>query len=391
MEGHIRERKNKDGTTSYQVIVRYKDEKGKWRQLSGTAKKPREAQRLKAQLLNKALNGEIITYSSISLGEYLLKYLEDVAKSNLTYSTYNRYKGIIDKKINPDIGDIQLKEVKPIHIQDFYTDHIKNGTSSTTVKQYHAILHKALNQAVKWELISTNPAMSVEKPKKAKTTLQVWDENQLYAVLNKLEKYSVYLAVLIAVTTGMRLGEVCGLQWKNVDLKNKILYVRKQLQSIDGALELCNLKTESSVRKIHLIDYTVDKLEVEYKKQEELKIYFTDKDMNRHMENNFVICKEDGSPYDPDYISKNYRRVMKDYKICEKLKIPYIRFHDLRHTHATLLLKAGVNPKVVAERLGHSSISMTLNTYSHVLPDMQEDATKKLSNLINNSINKNDN
>ncbi len=95
-----------------------------------------------------------------------------------------------------------------------------------------------------------------------------------------------------------------------------------------------------------------------------------------------MVCKEDGAPYDPDYISRNYRRVMKDYKICEKLKIPYIRFHDLRHTYATLLLTADVNPKVVAELMGHSTVSMTLNTYSHVLPSLKENAISKLENLL---------
>lgn len=131
-----------------------------------------------------------------------------------------------------------------------------------------------------------------------------------------------------------------------------------------------------------MIDYTVEKLEVEYKKQKEHRVYFGDKDVNRHMDNNFVICKEDGSPYDSDYISRNYRTSMKDYKICEKLKILYIRFHDLRHTYATLLLTADVNPKVVAKLMGHSIVSMILNIYSHVLHSLKENAISKLENLL---------
>ncbi|WP_454053313.1 tyrosine-type recombinase/integrase [Clostridium sp. Marseille-Q7071] len=104
--------------------------------------------------------------------------------------------------------------------------------------------------------------------------------------------------------------------------------------------------------------------------------------MNKHIGNNFLVCKEDDSSYDPDYISRNYRRIMKDYKICEKLKIPYIRFHDLIHIYTTLLLIADVNPKVVAKLMGHSTVSMTLNIYSHVLPSLKENAISKLENLL---------
>lgn len=299
-------------------------------------------------------------------------------KPQLANSTWKRYKIAIDKIIIPKLGDKNLDKIKPTDINNLYSYCIDElGNSTTTVRQYHWILSKAFKNAYKWKIIDYNIMDTVEPPKKVKRELTVYTKDQLFLLLNRVKSMTCYIPVLLAGTTGMRLGEICGLRWKDVNLDKKELYVTRQLQIVDDKLELLQLKTSSSKRSIPLLSETIGPLT----ELQQIQEYNKSKHEN-YDENNYVVCKEDGSPYEPNYISRNYTRVMKQYKVCEQLKIPYIRFHDLRHTYATMLLTADVNPKVVSELMGHSTVSMTLNTYSHVLPSLKEDAIGKLENLI---------
>lgn len=312
------------------------------------------------------------------------KYINDWIKTiepQLANSTWKRYKIAIDKILIPKLGNKYLDKIKASDINNLYLYCINElGNSTTTVRQYHWILSKAFKNALKWKYISYNVMDSIDPPKKAKKELTVYTNTQLFTLLDSLQKFTCFIPVMLASTTGLRLGEICGLRWKDVDLEQKVVSVTRQLQDVNGELELLQLKTTNSNRKVPLLEYTISKLK-------ELKIIqdFNKTQNNNYNKNDFLVCKEDGSPYSPDYISKNYRRVMKEYKICEKLELPYIRFHDLRHTYATMLLSANVNPKVVAELVGHSSVSMTLNVYSHVLPSLKENAISKLENLISSN------
>ncbi|QAA35233.1 site-specific integrase [Clostridium manihotivorum] len=271
-----------------------------------------------------------------------------------------------------------LNKIKPTNINKLYLHCINDlGNSSTTVRQYHWILSKAFKDALKWKIIEYNIMDSIEPPKKVKKELTVYDKDQLFKLLDRIKHMTVYMPVLISSTTGMRLGEVCGLRWKDVDLDNKVIYVTRQLQEVKGKLELLELKTSTSKRAIPIIEDTRRALE----DLKDICEYNKSNHANYHKEG-FVICKGDGTPYDPEYVSRNYRRVMKQYKVCTDLNIPYIRFHDLRHTYATLMLEAGVNPKIVSGLLGHNTVGMTLNTYSHRLPRFDETAVSKLEDLL---------
>ncbi|WP_278382486.1 site-specific integrase [Clostridium tyrobutyricum] len=211
---------------------------------------------------------------------------------------------------------------------------------------------------------------------------------QLNKLLDAIKDKTIFTPVMLAATTGMRLGEICGLKWENTNLENGFIQLEHQLQEENKDLKLVPLKTLSSQRKIVLLDYTIEELKKLKLKQEENKKYLGG---NYHDED-FVVCQSNGLPYHPTYISRNYRRILKDNKyrinvngkaknvsLYEALKIPLIRFHDLRHTHATFLLSQNTNPKIVSERLGHSSIKTTLDIYSHVLPGMQEHAIDNLN------------
>ncbi|MBV4429404.1 tyrosine-type recombinase/integrase [Clostridium tyrobutyricum] len=313
----------------------------------------------------------------IKFSKFIVDWLNTI-KPQLANSTWTRYKIAVDKILLPSLGDKYLDKIKPSDINAIYLHCINDlGNSTTTIRQYHWILSKAFKNALKWKIIDYDIMTTIDPPKKAKRELTVYNKDQLFLLLDRIKNLTCYMPVLLSSTTGIRLGELCALRWKDVNLKDKEIYITRQLQKVDGKLELLELKTSTSKRKIPLLDYTIKGLEGLKQIQE----YNKSKNKN-YDKRNFVICKEDGSPYEPNYISKNYTRVMKQYRACKELKIPYIRFHDLRHTYATMLLTANTNPKVVSELMGHSTVSMTLNTYSHVLPSLKENAINKLENLL---------
>ncbi len=286
---------------------------------------------------------------------------------------------------------MELTKIKPINVQDFYTKSLKK-VSGTTARHFHTLLNIAFNQAIKWQMIYINPCFYVSKPKNNKKKLNIWDKEQLNKFLNVIQGLIIYLPCVITAATGIREGEICGLRWENVDLDKKIIYVKEQYQWDENGLALSDLKTPDSIRNISISNNLAAVLEVEYTRQEENRNYFK----SAYDSRGFVVCQNDGRPYDPKYISRNFRRILKKanhkkiepdgvikkVKLYELLDIPIIRFHDLRHTHASLLLKTGINPKVISEKLGHSTVKMTLDTYASILPNMQKEAAEKADNFF---------
>lgn len=375
LRGHIRRR----GAT-YSIIVDIgSDEDGKRKQkwYSGYKTK-KDAEKALNNILVRLENGQFFTTEKMFLHQYLSMWLEDYAQLSLAYKTFTSYKDNIEKYINPHIGNISLQKLKPLHIQSFYKKCLADlSLSGTSTLYLHRILHVALKQAVKWQLLNTNPTDSVEPPKKGKEEMIVLDSSQVKNLLKRLEGTTLYMPVLLAVTTGARRAELCAARWSKIDFESKTLYIDSQLQkNKNNDLELMPTKTKSSKRTIELLSYTIPILKEHLEKQ----IHNKETLGEDYIDGDFVLCKIDGNPYDPDYITRNFARYMT--KLSKELSIPKIRFHDLRHTHATLLLKQGVHIKVVSERLGHASVSITLDTYSHVLPNMQKEAAKKLNDLL---------
>ena len=385
------ELKKRGATWTYVVDVGIDPITGKRKRKSeGSFRTKGDCRAAASKIINEVENGTYYKVSDITIKEFLEKYLTTI-KPNLAIKTFTTYKYLSDLYLVKNLGSMKVKDLKPLHIQDLYNKILKDK-SPTTVRHLHNYLHKALNLAVKWQMAKTNPSDDVEKPKRAKPELHVLNENQLNSLLTALEKSSIHLIVCIAAGTGMREAEICGLQWDNVDVDNKILYVKNQLQR-DESKELNNakLKTNNSYRKIQLPKMVISALKKQTITQAEDKQYFGD----NYNKNNYVVTQSNGNPYDPSYISRNFNRVTKEYKhkiknetdeikeltLSQMLNIPKIRFHDLRHTHATLLLKLGLSPKVVAERLG-DTVATIMNTYAHVLPDMQKEAAEKLDDIF---------
>lgn len=370
MRGHVR----KHGTGwQYTIELEPDPTTGKRRQKSkGGFNTKKECEKAMNQLIVELEKGNYFEASSITLKEYLIYWMDNYASTNVAPSTLKRYK-ISISDINSYLGGTLLSKLKPINIQNLYTKLLEEKQQSkSTILKTHRTLSIALKHAVNWQLINSNPCNNVQPPRPDKIDMKVWDVKAANKFLVTIKNDVIYLPVLIALQTGLREGELCALKWENVDLTSKTLSVKYTLQKINEKLSLKEPKTKKSKRTIALMDSTINILK-EYKKQQALyKLTLGEEYYNE----NYVCAWNDGRPFDPLYLSKKFP------KLIEKYNFPYIRFHDLRHTHATMLLQQGVNPKIVSERLGHSTISITLDTYSHVLPNMQKEAAEKLNELF---------
>lgn len=375
MRGHIKKR----GSTW--TIVFYVEVDGKKKQKwIGGFKTKREAEAALAEYIQKATSGEITLAKDITFADFLQEWVKNYCEANLAPRTLRRYSEIIRIYLIPRLGNIKLQDLRPFHIQQHYTWLLNKeegpGLAPATVLYQHRIIHEALKHAVRWQLIPRNPAEAVEPPKVRKVEINVLTPEQVTGLLNHLlqERHVLFIPTLLAVTTGMRRGEICGLQWEDIDFEKSCLYIRHQLQRIDGRLVLRETKTAGSRRPVALDDTTLGLLKTHRKAQMENRLMFGPE---YEVANAGYVCTwPDGRLIDPDYITKAFAKVL------DKIGLPRVRFHDLRHTHATLLLQEGVNPKIVSERLGHTDIRITLNTYSHVLPSIQKEAAEKVASKL---------
>ena len=357
--------------------------KQKWTTLRGTKK---EAQAELTRLLNEINTGEYIEPSRMLVSEYLKRWLKDYAEPSVSPKTNERYAQIIRDNINPTLGNYQLSKLKPLHIQSFYTDCLtsgrkdgKGGLAAQTVLHFHRLLHRALSQAVKWQLLARNPVDAVEPPRPQRQEMNAINEADTALLLDKLAGSSLFSPVLFAITTGLRRGEVLALRWKDVNLVEGRITVNQSLEQTKDGLRFKSPKTERSRRQVPLPSVTLDLLKEHKKKQNEERLRLGPIYQN----NNLVFPRPDGSTMPPDSFSTNFAAFIR------RSGLKHIRFHDLRHSHATQLLLQGVHPKIVSERLGHSNISITLDTYSHVLPGMQEDAVLKIDTSLRLAIQNN--
>ncbi|HNX29713.1 MAG TPA: tyrosine-type recombinase/integrase [Syntrophomonadaceae bacterium] len=336
--------------------------------------------------------GEYMELGKILLRDYLKKWIKDYCEPNLASKTLESYKCIINKYILPNMGGIKVNALKAAHIQDYYTLMTKGkkqggaGLSNTSVLYHHRIFHEALSHAVNWGYIPYNPADRVKPPRKDTPEMKTLSMESAQYVLDNYRDHKTYLPVLLAIKTGMRQGEICGLRWENVDLQTGIISVTHALQRQGKELVLKEPKTKKSRRSIPVPDDVTKELRRVKARQAEDRLSLG----KGYDPRGFICAWEDGRPFEPDWVSKQWRKIIKDD--AEKAKkeltdrhIPDgVRFHDLRHTHATILLSQGVNLKVVQERLGHESISTTGDIYSHVTPSMQNEAVNALNAVFGN-------
>jgi len=367
----------KRGRNSYSIVIplgtdpqtgKYKHQ---WLSVKGTK---REAECRLSEVLHQLDTGTFMKPGKTTFREYIEKWLEDYAKPNLSPRGFERYRGLIRKHLIPDMGGITLTQLKPEHLQRHYTLKLNEGLSARTVRYHHGVIHKALQTAIKWGLLNRNVADSVDVPRVRRTDMQIWDEDDIARFLEAAKGGPYYALFHTALYTGMRRSELLGLRWQDIDFILSQIYVNRGLHHLkDGSYVFTEPKSTRSRRTIALSPSAFLVLHDHYEKCKlegiMLGLPLSDNDL--------VFGTLEGKPLRPNTITRAWAI------LAARAGVKVIRLHDARHTHASLMLKQGIHPKIVQERLGHASIQMTLDTYSHVTPGLQQAAAERFDELLN--------
>lgn len=393
MTGSIEKR----GKNSYRLVV-FKgydlDGKAIRHQKTIHCKNKSEAQTELAKFLTQVESGLVIDGSVPTFAQFVQIWTRDYALKELAPSTYYRYKRMLETRIIPYFGHYKLDKIKPTDIMRFY-DLLEQDTqlvrkknnngkktrkplSQKTILEHHRLLSAMLHKAVYWQLIVSNPAERVQPPKTKKPIRPHYDEDQTRILVDNLEKLTgnnikYRVAILLDIFTGARLGELVGLEWNDVDLKNGIININKSSQYLSQkGVFTKSPKTESSIRDVAIPDFIVSLLE-EYKLwYEEQKLICGD----FWYESDRLFVQDNGKPIHPSTISKWFEKFVK------QIGLPVINFHGLRHTNATLLIAQQVDVATVSARLGHAQITTTYNFYVHPLKSHDKMAGNVLENLL---------
>ena len=322
--------------------------------------------------LKAVQDGLPVPSDQLKVGRYLQDWLH-TAQPRLRPSTWHRYEQLIRVYALPALGALALSRLEPRHLERLYADGLTSGAAPATVRQLHAVLRSALGQAAQWGTVVRNVALLVRPPRLTRHDLTPLSAAQARALLDAAQAERFAALYVLAITTGMRLGELLGLCWRDVDLETGQLHVQHTMLRLPDGLKLREPKTPQSRRRIALTPQAVAALRRHRAQQamERLQIgaAWADHDL--------VFANAIGRPVEQgNLLSRSF------WPLLARAALPRIRFHDLRHTCATLLLQQGVHVKIVSEMLGHSNIKITLDVYSHVLPDMQTPAVDAMDRLL---------
>jgi integrase len=335
-------------------------------------KNKKQAQEYLTQKLNDLDKGAFIEPANLTVSEYLDKWAETALKPRVRPKTFDSYMLLIDLYIKPNIGAYKLAKLTPLAIQQMYSTMLGNGLAPRTIRYTHAVLKSALKQAIKWQMLRSNPADNVDLPKQTRQEMNVLTPEQAKCFLEACvyNRWGILFELLLV--SGMRPGEALGLKWEDVDWKNNRIHVKRALSRTKEGWRLEEPKTPQSRRTILLPEEVMQDLKEHRRAQAEEKLA-----SSSYTDYGLVFACNNGEPLEERNIVNRFFK-----PLLKEAGLPDIRLYDLRHTCATLLLAAGENPKVVSERLGHAKITQTLGTYSHVLPTMQEEATRKLGEML---------
>ncbi len=347
-----------------------------------------------AKFVTEVQNGLVVDGKSLRFSEFTEIWKRDYGSKELAHTTYKRYCRMLETRLLPYFGHFYINKIRPTDIMKFYDllekdtqlvrksgnngEKTKKPLSGKTILEHHRLLRAMLHKAVYWQLIVANPAERVQAPKARKPKRKSYDDEQTKILLENLEKLSIEetkykVAIILTVFTGVRLGELMGLEWQDVDFKNGIISINRSSQYLaDKGVFTKTPKTESSIREVAIPDFVISLLE-EYKLwyEEQKSLYgelWTD--------SNRLFVQADGKPMHPSTISKWFVRYV------AQIGLPVINFHGLRHTNATLLISQNIDVAVVAARLGHAQITTTFNFYVHPIISHNRKAGNVLENLL---------
>jgi len=333
-------------------------------------KTQKEVKQALRDLQLKELQGLRLVASSMFLKDYMPEWVE-LHKNAIRPHTYSSYESITRVHLVPRIGKYKLKNLSPEIINKTWVEMLKEGHSPTIVVHCHRTLHNALNFAVKRNLITINPCSSVTAPKRTPKEIHSLDSQEIEGVLEEARATYYHPIIFTALQTGARRNELLALDWRDIDLNRGVIHISKSMHLGKGGLITMHPpKTKKGKRSVSLSPEAILFLKAELQAQLDNGLYHGFK----VSENTPVFINPLGPRILPDAVTHGFKKIIRKLNLNDS-----IDFHDTRHTHATLLLRNGVHPKIVQERLGHSSISLTLDTYSHVIPNMQTDAIQSFT------------
>jgi integrase len=318
------------------------------------------------------------------VAEFLDRWLEDI-KSKVAPRTHERYVEIVRKNLVPALGAVVLTKLQPMQISDAYTKALsdgrrdgRGGLSASTVHYMHVILKAAMGHAVRWQMLARNPVDAVDPPKIERSAMRTYDLAQTAELIDTTRGTRMTMTVILAVLCGLRRGEIAALRWRNINLAAAQLAVTESAEQTRAGVRYKQPKS-GRARTVALSARVVNELRSHRAQQAQelllLGIPLTD--------DAFVVAQADGCPLQPRTITHQWHLLLSKNKA-----LPRIRFHDLRHAHATHMLSSGVHPKIASERLGHSKVGITMDLYSHVMPGMQEDAAARVDRDLADVINR---
>ena len=370
-EGNIRKRK--DGRWEGRFTAGHDPATGKQIIKNVLGKTQAEVKEKLKKVLLEAGQIDFAKSGKYTVGAWMDEWFENVAKIKVRPSSHQTYKGYIDNHIKPNIGNIPLEKLTTMDLQKFYrklltkgrVERIESkeqpkGLSAKTVRNINQVISSAMDLAVAQKIIPANPTNACELPKVEHQEMQTIPAEQLQAFLQEAKATGVYEMYYIELATGLRRGELLGLKWTDIDWKNGTIKVRRQVARVDGQIVEAPLKTKNSYRTVTISHQAIEVLKVQKAKTHD----------------QYVFASPNGGPISPDSVNNMLKRVL------ERAGIPKVRFHDLRHTFATIALQNGVDIKTVSGMLGHFSAGFTLDTYAHVTTSAQKEAAQTMGNIL---------
>jgi integrase len=368
-EGTIYRRKDGGWCTQYAV---YTSKGRKRKTLYGKTRQEVAAKLAKG--LSDREGGLSFDAENLKLGEYLERWLTDSVRDSVRDVTYRGYDRQVRNHITPTLGNIKLKALTPTHARGLYRDKTDAGLSPRTVQYVHVTLHKALKQAVNDGLVPRNVTEAVKPPQLRREEIKPLTSKQAKMFLKAVRGDRLEALYVLAITAGLRQGELLGLRWEDLDIERGTLQICRTLSGSKQGNPIFSIpKTAKGKRSVRLTDMAVDALQ----RHRQLQIEERQSLDGLWQEYGLVFTTQIGTPVNRhNLVNRSFKPLLKHAGLLE------IRFHDLRHTCATLMLCGGIHPKVVQELLGHASVTITLDTYSHVVPDMQEEAAGKMDSML---------
>ena len=372
--GNIVERMTKSGKRRYEITI-----EGDRDPLTGQRNRvykrvdcsEKEAKKIMHRMINDMEQNKIVKKNHKTVAEWLDEWIR-LYLPNVEETTRVGYKTKLRCYIKPALGDILIGSLRADHVQKMVNDMLAKGLSPKNIRDTFNNINAAMKKAVVLRYIPYNPCEGVVLPKLKKYRAKVYDNQMIHTLLDTAMGTDMYLPVLLGVTVGLRRGEMLALRWDNIDFKTNTIKVRWNMVNGENGIIIKSPKSEAGIRDIKVGDEVM--AELKKARTQYMSDMISNSDIFQNL--NFVIRQEDGSPLHPDSMTRKWLRFLKDNDL------PHIRLHDLRHSNATALIQAGVNPRVVQQRLGHSDVNITLNTYTHVLPEMDVDAAEKLDAIM---------